>query len=92
MILNQKVPVVKMIPLISRLPRGGGQDAMVTRPPPFPPPWTLSLTVLKKMLVQFRSFANERYCLQLKIIVTFRRHASFIIKALCLVDSSDIYK
>ena len=24
MILNQKVPVVKMIPLISRLPRGGG--------------------------------------------------------------------
>ena len=34
MILNQKVPVVKKIPLISRLPRGGGQGAMVTRPPP----------------------------------------------------------
>ena len=34
MILNQKVPVVKMIPLISRLPRGGEQGAMVTRPPP----------------------------------------------------------
>ena len=30
MVLNQKVPVVKMIPLISRLPRGGGQGAMVT--------------------------------------------------------------
>ena len=48
--------------------------------------------VLKKLLVQFRSFAIERYCLQLKMIVSFRRHASFIIKALCLVDSSDIYK
>ena len=47
--------------------------------------WTKSLIVLK-MLVQFRSFVNERYCLQLKMIVTFRRHASFIIKALCLVD------
>ena len=33
MILNQKVPVVKMIPLISRLPKGGGRGAMVTRPP-----------------------------------------------------------
>ena len=32
MVLNQKVPVVKMIPLISRLPRGGGQGAMVARP------------------------------------------------------------
>ena len=51
-----------------------------------------SLIVLKKLLDQFRSFANERYCLQLKVIVTFRRHALFIIKALCLVDSSDIYK
>ena len=30
MILNQKIPVVKMIPLISRLPRGGGPGAMVT--------------------------------------------------------------
>ena len=88
MILNQKVPVVKMIPLISRLPKGGGQGAMVTRPPPPNP----HLIVLKKMFVQFRSFANERYCLQLKIIVTFRCHASFVIKVLCLVDSSDIYK
>ena len=83
MILNQKVPVVKMIPLVSRLPRGGGRGAMVT---PSPPPMDLSLIVLKKLLVQFRSFANERYCFQLKIIVTFRRHAFFIIKALCLVD------
>ena len=91
MTLNQKVPVVKMIPPISRLPRGEGKGAMVTRPPPLPP-WTKCLIVLKKLLVQFRSFANERDCLQLKIIVTFRRHASFIIKALCLVDSSDIYK
>ena len=34
MILNRKVPVVKMRPLISRLPRGGGgggsRGAMVT--------------------------------------------------------------
>ena len=30
MILNQKVPVVKMRPLMSRLPRGGGEGAMVT--------------------------------------------------------------
>ena len=36
MVLNQKVPVVKMIPLISRLPREEGQGAMVTRPPPLP--------------------------------------------------------
>ena len=64
---------------------------MVTRPPPLPH-GLKSLIVLKKLLVLFQSFANERYCLQLKIIVTFRRHASFIIKALCLVDSSDIYK
>ena len=35
-VLNQKVLVVKMIPLISRLPREGGQGAMVTRPPPLP--------------------------------------------------------
>ena len=36
MILNQKVPMVKMIPLISRLPMGVGQGAKVTRPPPLP--------------------------------------------------------
>ena len=84
MILNQKVPVVKMIPLISRLSRGGGQGAMVTRPPSSTPHMDLKSDCIKEMLVQFRSFANERYCLQLNIIVTFRRHASFIIKALCL--------
>ena len=84
--------MVKMILLISRLPMGGGHGAMVTRTPLPSPPWTYSLIVLKKLLVLFRSFANERYCVQLKIITTFRRHASFIIKALCQVDSSDIDK
>ena len=84
MILNQKVPVVKMIPLISRLPRGGGPGCHGD-PPPYPPPMDLKCDC-------DQSFANERYCLQLKKIVTFRRHASFIIKALCLMDSSDIYK
>ena len=48
MILNQKVPVVKMIPLISRLPRGGGQGAMVTRPPPSPPPMDLKSDCIKE--------------------------------------------
>ena len=39
---------------------------------------TLKIQIqFEKLLVQFRSFANERYCLQLKIIVTFRRHAFF---------------
>ena len=33
-VINQKVPVVKMIPLIFRLPRGGGRGTMVTRPLP----------------------------------------------------------
>ena len=88
MILNQKVPVVKMIPLISRMPMEGGQGAMLILPHGL----KLSLIVLKKLLVLFRSFENERYCVQLKIMVTFRRHASFIITALCQVDSSDFYK
>ena len=84
-ILNQKVLVEKMIP-VTEAAEERGAPCMVT------PHRTKSLIVLRKLLVQFRSFANERYCLQLKIIVTFRRHASFIIKALCLVDSLDIYK
>ena len=33
MILNQKVPVVKMIPLIFRLPRGGGGGCHGDTPP-----------------------------------------------------------
>ena len=78
-ILNQKVPVVKMIPLIEAAEWGGGDVRHGDPPPPPPPRWTKSLIVLEKLLVQFRSFANERYCLQLKIIVTFRRHASYII-------------
>ena len=83
MILNQKVPVAKLIPLIEAA-EGKGQGAMVTFL------MDKSLIVLKKLLVRFRSFTNERYSLQPKIIVTFRRHVSFIIKALCLVDSSDM--
>ena len=66
MILNQKVPVVKMIPLISRLPMGVGQGAMVTRP--LPSPMNLKSYCIKKLLVLFQSFANERYCVQLKIM------------------------
>ena len=62
MILNQKVPVVKMIPLTEA---AEGRGAMCHGDPH--PRWTKSLIVLKKLLVQFRSFANERYCLQLKL-------------------------
>ena len=70
MILNQNVPVVKMIPLIEA---AEGRGAGYHGDPP-PPSWTNSLIVLKKLLVQFRFFfSNERYCLQLKIIVIFRR-------------------
>ena len=54
MILNQKVPVAKMIPLIEAAEGEGGGGTMVI------PPWTKSLIVSKKLLVQFRSFANER--------------------------------
>ena len=49
MIPNQKVPIVKMIPLIEAA-EGRGRDTMVT------PPWTKSLIVLKKFLIQFRFF------------------------------------
>ena len=45
-ILYQKVPVVKMIPIISRLPRGGGQGAMVT---PSPPPMDLKSDYIKEI-------------------------------------------
>ena len=51
MVLNQKVPVVKMIPLISRLPREGGQGAMVTRPPPLPSPMDLKSDCIKEGVV-----------------------------------------
>ena len=64
---------------------------MVT-PLPLPSPMDLKSDCIKEIACPILSFANERYCLQFKIIVTFRRHASFIIKALCLEDSSDIEK
>ena len=85
MILNEKNPVDRMIPLVQAVEgRGIRRGAMVT--PPLP---GSCLVALKKLLI--RSFAKERYCLHLKIKVTFRRHASFIIHVLCLVDSLGIY-
>ena len=57
-----------------------------------PSPMDLKSDCIKEIACPISIFCNERYGLQLKMIVTFRRHAVFIIKALCLVDSSDIYK
>ena len=66
---------------------GGGEGAMVA-----PSPMDLKSDYIKEIACSVSVFWSfGLYCLQLKIIVTFRRHAFSIIPALCLVDSSDIY-
>ena len=56
-ILNQKVPMVKMIPLISRLQRGGGQGAMVPRPLS-PPPMDLMSDCIKEIACPISIFCK----------------------------------
>ena len=58
MILNQKVPVVKMIPLISRLPRGGGRGAIETRPHPTPSPMDLKSDCIKEIACPISIFCK----------------------------------
>ena len=55
MILNQNVPVVKMIPLISRLPREGGQGAMVI---PLPSPMDLKFDCIKEIACPISIFCK----------------------------------
>ena len=64
--------MVKMIPPISRLPRGGGWVVGCHGDPP-PSPMDLKSDCMKE-------------------IAHFKTSSFFIIKALCQVDSSDIYK
>ena len=51
----QNVPVVKMIPLISRLPRGEGQGAMV---PPSPPPMDIKSDCIKEIACPISIFCK----------------------------------
>ena len=57
MILNQKVPVVKMIPLISRLPRGVGGGGSGCHGDP-PPPMDLKSDCFKEIACPISIFCK----------------------------------
>ena len=57
MILNENVPVVKMIPLISRLPRGGGGGAGC-HGDPLPSPMDLKSDCIKEIACPISIFCK----------------------------------